>query len=142
MNKKLKYALIIVGLILALALVTLYIIFPTEFKATADYIWQKVNEPLPVIGVSLLVIAYATYKAIKYVRQTHPSKELHEMREEHNKYVANIEKEKQELKEQNEELKGYMAHICELSTNQKIKNFGKELLGHGKETINDKPKEE
>ena len=104
MNKKLKYALIIIGLILALALVTLYIIFPTEFKATADYIWQKVNEPLPVVGVSLLVIAYATYKAIKYVRQTHPSKELREMREEHNKYVADSEKEKQELKEQNNEL--------------------------------------
>ena len=35
-----------------------------------------------------------------------------------------------------------IAQLCELSTNQKIKNFGKELLGHGEQTINNQPKEE
>ena len=55
------------------------------------------------------------------------------MRESHNQYVAKSEEEKQALKDQNNELKGYIVHICELSTNQKIKNYGKELLGYGRE---------
>ena len=70
---------------------------------------------------------------IKYIREIKPHEELAKMRETYNNYVAKSDEEKQELKDQNAELKGYIAHICELSANQKIKNYGKELLGYGRE---------
>ena len=142
MTKKTKNALVIIGIVLGIAIMVAYAIFPTEFKQYARYIYDLINEPLPVVGVSLVVVAIFTLRLVKFIRQTNPSKELREMREQHNAYVENSEKEKQALKEQNTELRTYMAHICELSTNQKIKNYGKELLGYGEETINDKPKEE
>lgn len=142
MTKKQKNALVIIGIILGIAIMVVYAIFPTEFKQYARYIYDLINEPLPVVGVSLVVVAIFTLRLVKFIRQTNPSKELREMREQHNAYVENSEKEKQALKEQNTKLRTYMAHICELSTNQKIKNYGKELLGYGEETVDNKPKEE
>lgn len=139
-NKALKNFLIIFGLILGVAILVLYVIFPNQFKNFMNQAWALVNEPLPVVGVSALVLGIFALKMVKYIRNTKPSQELREMREKHNEYVAKSEEEKQALKDQNAELKGYIAHICELSTNQKIKNYGKELLGHGEEETDVEPK--
>lgn len=141
-NKALKNFLIIFGLILGVAILVLYVIFPNQFKNAVNQVWALVNEPLPVVGVSALVLGVFALRMVKYIRNTKPSQELREMRDKHNEYVAKSEEEKQALKDQNAELKGYIAHICGLSTNQKIKNYGKELLGHGEEEINSKPNAE
>ena len=140
--KKLNKILGIILAILGVALIVLYVIFPIQFKECFEYAYGLLNEPLPIVGVSLVAILFFVWKIVKYIRDIKPHEEIAKMREEHEKYVVSSNKEKQELLEQNKELKGYIAHICELSTNQKIKNFGKELLGYGEETINDKPKEE
>ena len=140
--KKLNKILGIILAILGVALIVLYVIFPIQFKECFEYAYGLLNEPLPIVGVSLFAILFFIWKIVKYIRDIKPHEEIAKMREEHEKYVVSSNKEKQELLEQNKELKGYIAHICELSTNQKIKNFGKELLGYGEETINDKPKEE
>jgi len=140
--KKLNKVLGIILAILGVALIVLYVIFPIQFKECFEYAYGLLNEPLPIVGVSLFAILFFVWKIVKYIRDIKPHEEIAKMREEHEKYVVSSNKEKQELLEQNKELKGYIAHICELSTNQKIKNFGKELLGYGEETINDKPKEE
>ena len=128
-----KKVLAIILAFLGIALIVLYLVIPTQFKECFEYVYGLLNEPLPIVGVSALALGYITLQIVKYIRTTHPSKELNEMRESHNQYMANSEKEKQALKEQNNELKGYIAHICELSTNQKIKDYGKELLGYGRE---------
>ena len=147
MNKKLKYALIIVGLILALALATLYIIFPTEFKDTANYIWDKVNTPLPIIGVSLVVVLVFVWKC--FVASKFGKKALNDLKLENNNLRQDNSNFKEETNKRISELENkikqkdeLIAQLCELSTNQKIKNFGKELLGHGEQTINNQPKEE
>ena len=140
--KKINKILGIILAILGVALIVLYVIFPIQFKECFEYAYGLLNEPLPIVGVSLVAILFFVWKIVKYIRDIKPHEEIAKMREEHEKYVVSSNKEKQELLEQNKELKGYIAHICELSTNQKIKNFGKELLGYGEETINDKPKEE
>ena len=140
--KKLNKVLGIILAILGVVLIVLYVIFPIQFKECFEYAYGLLNEPLPIVGVSLFAILFFVWKIVKYIRDIKPHEEIAKMREEHEKYVVSSNKEKQELLEQNKELKGYIAHICELSTNQKIKNFGKELLGYGEETINDKPKEE
>lgn len=141
-NRKLRIALVIILAILGVALLVTYAIFPNETKQQITNIYGLLNEPLPVLGVSILALGYIVYKCIKYIRATHPSQELREMRERHEQYVEKSEEEKQALKDQNNELKGYIAHICELSTNQKIKNYGKELLSYGKETIDSETKAE
>ena len=131
--KKINKVLAIILAFLGIALIVLYVVFPIQFKECFEYAYGLLNEPLPIVGVSVFALGYIALTIVKYVRTTHPSKELREMRESHNQYVAENEKEKQELKDQNAEFKGYIAHICELSTNQKIKNYGKELLGYGRE---------
>lgn len=132
-NKKLKVALSIILAVVGIALVVLYIVFPTQFKDSFSYVYGLLNEPLPVVGVSLVAILFFVWKVVKYIRDVKPHEEIAKMREQYNDYVEKSEKEKQELKDQNNELKGYIAHICELSTNVKIKNYGKELLGYGRE---------
>lgn len=131
--KKANKVLAIILAIIGIALIVLYVVFPTQFKECFEYVYGKLNEPLPIVGVSALALGYIALTIVRYIRSTHPSQELREMRESHNQYVAKSEEEKQALKDQNNELKGYIAHICELSTNQKIKNYGKELLGYGRE---------
>ncbi len=131
--KKANKVLAIILAILGIALIVLYLVFPTQFKECFEYVYGLLNEPLPIVGVSALVLGYIALSIVRYVRSTHPSQELREMRESHNQYVAKSEEEKQALKDQNTELKGYIVLICELFTNQKIKNYGKELLGYGRE---------
>lgn len=131
--KKVNKVLAIILAFLGISLIVLYLVIPTQFKECFEYVYGLLNEPLPIVGVSALALGYIALQIVKYIRTTHPSKELNEMRESHNQYVAKSEEEKQALKDQNNELKGYIAHICELSTNQKIKNYGKELLGYGRE---------
>lgn len=132
-KSKLNKVLAIILAILGIALIVLYVVFPTQFREYFGYVYGLLNEPLPIVGVSLLAILFFVWNVIKYIREIKPHEELVKMRETYNEYVAKSEEEKQELKDQNAELKGYIAHICELSTNQKIKNYGKELLGYGRE---------
>ena len=131
--KKANKVLAIILAIIGIALVVLYIIFPTQFREYFTYIYGLLNEPLPVVGVSLVAILFFVWNVIKYIREVKPHEELAKMRETYNNYVSKSDEEKQELKDKNNELKGYIDHICELSTNQKIKNYGKELLGYGRE---------
>ena len=128
-----KRVLTILAFIIGIALLVIYVIFPNEFKSTAKLILDFLNAPLPVVGVSLVVLGVFVLKMVKYIRNTKPSQELREMRDMHKEYVENSEKEKQDLKDQNKEFRGFIAHVCELSTNQKIKNYGKELLSYGEE---------
>ena len=147
MNKKLKNALIIIGVVLFVALITLYVIFPNEFKYTLALIKDFVNQPLPIVGVSLITVLIFVWRC--FVASKYGKKALNELREEN----AKLRQENNDFKNETNnciiELKNQIvnkdktiAHICELSTNQKIKNFGKELLGYGEETVDNKPKEE
>ena len=100
-----------------------------------DKVIEWVNQPLPIVGVSGVALFVFLWKIIKYIRDTKPNEELQAMRDEHNQYKKEKEEEIDFYKNENAQLKGYIIHICELSPNQKIKNYGKELLGHGEETI-------
>jgi len=139
---KLKKILAIVLAIIGIALIVLYVVFPTQFREYFGYVYGLLNEPLPIVGVSLIAILFFVWNVIKYIREIKPHEELDKMRETYNEYVTKSEEEKQALKDQNAELKGYIAHICELSTNQKIKNYGKRLENYGEERINNSAKEE
>ena len=141
-KSKLKKVLAIVLAIIGIALIVLYVVFPTQFREYFTYVYGLLNEPLPIVGVSLIAILFFVWNVIKYIREIKPHEELDKMRETYNEYVTKSEEEKQALKDQNAELKGYIAHICELSTNQKIKNYGKRLENYGEERINNSAEEE
>lgn len=102
---------------------------------------EWVNQPLPIVGVTTLAVLVFVWKLIVTTQYGKTKlaaydRKVGEIEKQYEEYKAAAEKEKEELKKQNDELKGFICHICELSTNQKIKNYGKELLSHGEETTN------
>ena len=141
LNKVLLIILISLAVALGLAYLSLYIFNKELAQSILNSVIDFVNRPLPIVGVTVGVLLVFIWKVVVFIREHQPSKELSALRQEHEEYKRDSEKEKAELREQNCELKGYIIHICELSTNQKIKNYGKELLGYGKETNDNEPKE-
>lgn len=142
MKKASKF--IILGLLIASGL---YVLISFIFNKDGTMYWinqfiEWLNKPLPIVGVTALALLVFVWKVVVFIRKTQPNKELLEMRKEHEQYKLASEKEKTELKEQNDLLKGYLIDLCELSTNQKIKNYGKGLLGYGKETTDSETKAE
>ena len=141
-NKVLLIILISLAVLVGLAYLTLYIINKELAQSILNSVIDFVNRPLPIVGMTSVALLVFIWKVVVFVRKTQPSKELSALMQEHEEYKRDSEKDKAELRQENSQLKGYIVHICELSTNQKIKNFGKELLGYGKETNDNEPKEE
>ena len=102
---------------------------------------EWVNQPLPIVGVTTLAVLVFVWKLIvttqygKAKLAAYDNK-VAKLEQEYENYKTDAENEKQELKEQNEKLRAQLIHVCELSTNKKIKDFGKELEKYGKETTN------
>jgi type VI protein secretion system component VasK len=135
------FCYILLGLALALLgwCFVSYIINPSGTTWTLNYIWSLLNQPLPIVGITSIALFWFVWNIVVFIRKNQPQKELVELKREHNEYKQESEKEKQELKEQLAKYKGYLVDICKLSTNQKIKNFGKELE-YGRETIDSETK--
>lgn len=141
-NKVLKY--ILLGLLISLGA---YILISFILNKDGTMYWiNKIidwaNKPLPIVGVSFIALFIFFWKVIKYIRETKPNEDLKAIREEHEEYKKDSEKDKAELRQENSKLKGYIVHICELSANEKIKTYGKELLSYGEETTNHETKAE
>ena len=126
---------------LGIAITVFYIVKPDLAKEWFEIIVYYANKPLPIVGVTTLAVLVFVWKLI-VTTQYGKSKlaaydnKVARLEQEYEKYKTDAEKEKEDLKKQNDELKGFICNICELSTNQKIKNYGKELLSHGEETTN------
>lgn len=125
---------------LGIAITIFYIIKPDIAKEWFAYIVDFVNKPLPIVGVTTLAVLVFVWKLIitsNYgkARLNAYDNEIKRLKKEHEEYKNTSEKEKEELKKENGELKGFICHICKLSTNKKINAYGKELENYGKETI-------
>lgn len=139
MKKALKYILIGLFLTLGIALVVLYIIFPADTKNNITFVWNLLNTPLPIIGVTtfaILMFAWQFFKNSQYGKKkiAEYQQELSKIKQEKEDFVNGANEKIHKLMEENKELKDIICGLCALSTNQKIKNFGKELE-HGKETV-------
>jgi len=132
-----------IGLLVAFALYVL-ISFIVNKDGTMYWINQVIdwlNKPLPIIGVTTLALLIFVWKVVittnygksKLLAYDNKVKELEHAKEEFE--LAANEKIK-DLENENKELKGFICHVCELSTNQKIKHYGKELEKYGEETTN------
>lgn len=147
MKKAFKYILFGLLALLCIALVVLYIIFPNETKANISYLWGLLNTPLPIIGVTtiaILVFVWQFFAHSQYGKKriTELQNKIEELKQEKQDFVDGANAKIEELESHNAELKEYISNICELSTNIKIKNYGKELLGYGEKTIDSKTTKE
>lgn len=142
--KKKVLLYIILGLVISLGI---YVLVSFVFNKDGtmywiNYIWDMLNQPLPIVGISSVALFVFCWNVVKYIRDTKPNQELAELKKEYEKEKQEKEQENKELKEQNSKYMDFIVRICELSTNQKIKNYGKELLGHGEESIDSETKAE
>lgn len=131
--------------LLGVVLVVLYILFPTDTKNGISYFWSLLNQPLPIIGVTtvaILTFVWQFFAHSQYGKKkiNECNQEIERIRQEKEDFVKGANEKIKELLENNAELRDYISHICELSTNQKIKNYGKEILGYGEETTNSETK--
>ena len=146
MSKVNKVLLIIVFSLLAalgIAILVIYIIDENLIKSWFEMVKEFVDRPLVIAGVSTTIGGAFIYFIVNFIVKN-ASFGKNKIEQYDNK-VNEIEKAKEDfekaaneqiklLKEENDKLKGYIADICELSTNQKIKNYGKGLLANGEET--------
>lgn len=126
---------------LGIAITVFYIVKPDLAKEWFETIVDYVNKPLPIVGVTTLAVLVFVWKLIVTTQYGKAKLDAYDnkvarLEQEYEKYKTTAENEKQELKEQNEKLRAQLIHVCELSTNKKIKDFGKELEKYGEETTN------
>lgn len=78
MSKKTKKILLIVGIslfvVIAATVVVFYIIWPTQTKDFINNAWNWVNQPLPVLGFSTLMIGFL---ALRIIASTSIGKKLY-----------------------------------------------------------------
>ena len=102
------------------------------------YIVEFINRPLPIVGVTVAAVLVFVFKVIVSVnygkkRINEYEANMNQMKEDYEAFKQFIEEEKNKLAKLNDETRNQLAIACQLSTNKKIKDFGKEL-NHEEET--------
>ena len=148
MNKKLFIILVcIFGTLLTAYFILLGVFHDTMIKYTL-LVWEKLNEPLPVVGMSTLMVLILVWKLFssssfgkkqinEFKRNAQETKDRFEelkanYEEKINEYEEVINKYEQLIKEYEE----YFTKICEVIPNKKVKQIGVEF-NERKETVND-----
>lgn len=131
----------------AVALGLCYFVFiPDQTKEWLSIAWQWLNEPLPVVGVSSLVIAFFIWKI--FISSSFGKKKYNEVKNDISNlldWLSKSEEEKEELKneikaleQKNKILIAYINQIKNAIPNKKVKQIAeiKEDEEERKETIN------
>lgn len=148
-NKILTIILFALIATLGISCMVVYIIDPNLFKEWLDKVLDIVNRPIVIAGVSTTIGGVFVFFITKYI--TNNLAFGKNKIEQYDERVKQIEQAKEDfenaankkikkLEERNKKIIDYLQDICELSTNNKIKNYGKELLSYGEETIDSEPK--
>lgn len=147
-KKKIFYG--IVGALLTCGLVAFYCFYNYRTEETIRFcnqVVEWVNQPLPIIGVSIVVVGTMVAKLIAQTslgnRKINEIKEIVAKSNENAKetiielgIVKNALKEELGAKEQEiQELKALIQRICETIPNKKVNEIAKELIEYGKERI-------
>ena len=145
MRKILNIVLIVLAVLGGIGLVVSYILQPNNTLAFLESVKSWLNQPLPIVGVTataVLIFAWNIFKESKYGKNTTQTYEqrFKEALDNHNEKMALVEQllnnqdKKIDLNETS--LKSAIITICKLSTNQKLRNFGKELENGEEKDIN------
>ena len=152
--KKSKKIFIAVGVSIALAVViayvVLYFLFPEETNNYTMNVWYHLNEPLPVVGVSVAFIGFFIFKII--ASSSFGKKKYNQLKVDYKDLKSEYEKMKVEYETYKEEinkkidvnrdatlfLMGKIKEICDAVPNKRVKELGESLIyGEKEETTND-----
>ena len=143
MKKALKIIAISLLALGGLAYLLCYIFLKEQTTYFTECVIDFINRPLPIIGVSLVVVLIFVYKIIVATR--FGKKALNTYQNELNKAQRELEEYKLSIKEEialykakideykqyNEQVKGYVVDLCELSHNVKVKQLGEKIKESG-----------
>lgn len=139
MKKALKIiCLSLVGVALVVAIIG-YIFWKEQTIQVFDLIVDYINRPLPIVGVSSIIVAAFLYKC--FVSTKYGKKALNELLNEKDKAFEELEQKKELLNKKEEEIKAlvnahqseidyiknYLVEFCKLSNNVKVKELGEKL---------------
>lgn len=147
-NKVFIIIAVIVTVLLVAAYLVLFVLYPEQTKTWTMTAWDWLNRPLPVVGVSTLVVIFFLWKV--FVNSSFGKKKLNELNEllrdtqtelENKNKIANdrinnLLTENADLCNRLEEAIETIKEICETSPNKKIKAIGVKYYGERKETTN------
>ena len=143
-----KKALKIIGIVLLaclfIAAIVLYAIFPSQTAYVLNNIWNVLNTPLPIVGITTLTILIFIWQIV--IRSRYGKKAINDIKEEYQKRYDqlkadkdSIEKERLENKEEINNIKNGFTYLCALIPNKKVNDLGEKFekgLEYGKETTN------
>ena len=140
------FALIIV------AAIVLYCLYPTETLQYANTAWEWLNEPLPIVGVSLLIICFFCIRFIamssfgkkniaKINEHIERKEQEHQERSDQDKkLISALEEKLNSVEKELKVLQEVIYKITQILPNKKVKMLGEEI--NGKERTNDETKTE
>lgn len=143
MNSKLEKALKIILLsivgLLAIAIAVVYITDKDLALKWFNAIKVFLNQPLPIIGITTGAVLIFLWKLIittNYGKKKIAiyDQKIEELDKAYQEFVDKANSKVAYLEQENKELTTKLANACKLSTNKKIKDYGKELDAYGKET--------
>ena len=137
---KSKKVLIIILLVLAVlgvgAYTTLYILYPVHTpqytQLVIDYIC---NKPLPVIGVSSLVLFFMIFKLVRFIvlnkgkKYSELQSQITQLKQDLAKSKEDAEKFKEIAYNLYEEGKENLKEVCDAIPNKKVKAIGEKIYG-------------
>ena len=131
MNKK-KVAGIIILLVLGVANVVLYLIFKQQYLDVLKQIYNVLNEPLPIVGITSFAVLLFLWKLIITARygQSNINKikdEYEKEKEEQAKVIAEYNEKLKQANEKANELNEFLIKLCSLIRNKKVKQLAEEL---------------
>lgn len=142
-------SLICVIVVLLATLGTFYFIFPKETVEFLKSAWHWANDPLPVVGVSVLMVltlfwrifassSFGRKQINEFKRLTNNTiGDFNSLKADYEHQLKEAEKLLKEYEEKLESLKQFVEQICEKSRNAQIKKLGETLYGkETKETVN------
>ena len=138
--KKSKKVLIIIAIVLAVLLVVaytvLYVLFPTQTPYYTNLVIDYIcNKPLPVIGISTLVLFVMVFKVVRFIVANKGKK--------YSELQGQIDTLRNDLKQASEDAERYkqiaynlcevsnqnLKRVCDAIPNKKVKAIGEELYG-------------
>lgn len=138
-----KKTLKIIGIVLLLACVVascvFYIVLPTETKQFFTSVYDILNRPLPIVGVTTLAVLFFIWKIVFATR--YGKKALEKVEQKYQEKYEQLVKQKElvdnsikESKEIGDKLTNGFINLCDIIPNVKVNKLGESIrkeLGYG-----------
>ena len=105
-KKILTITLVVVISLLVVACVVCYFVIPTQFKDAIAIAWDWLNQPLPIVGISTIMVLFFAFKV--FASSSFGKKQIKKIKEE----LAITKREQEDSKKELEELKQQILDIC------------------------------